>query len=148
MKAFEDGLNMLKDKFCVKQLSHILDGWYLWELVLPTGEKALFVINEYGVHISYHLVSGGNGDRTRAFQKDMRMAKVFANLTLHRSEFADVDVTRSGFNAESAVAAIAKVVKDMSTEEDRVMSSNQKVQPNIIPQNSTRLSITLRSLCL
>ena len=134
MKAFEDGLRLLVNNFSAKRLSHILDGWYLWELVLPTSNKALFVINEYGVHISYHLVSKGNGDRTRAFQKDMRMAKIFADLTLHGP---DVDVARSDFNVESAVAAIVKVVEDKSAEEDRVTSSNQKVQPNIIPQKST-----------
>jgi hypothetical protein len=137
MKAFEDGLRLLVNNFSAKRLSHILDGWYLWELVLPTSNKALFVINEYGVHISYHLVSKGNGDRTRAFQKDMRMAKIFADLTLDGPESVHFDMTRRDFHVESAVTAIVKVVEDKSAEEDRVTSSNQKVQPNIIPQKST-----------
>jgi len=65
------------------------------------------------------------------------MAKIFADLTLDGPESVHFDMTRRDFHVESAVTAIVKVVEDKSAEEDRVTSSNQKVQPNIIPQKST-----------
>jgi hypothetical protein len=132
MKAFEDGLLMLLNHGA-RRLSPILPGWFLWELTLLTGSKVLFVINEEGVHISYHLVSHGDGDKTRAFQADMRMALYFSRVTLNYSDFTLV----------IGVAAIRTFVTQMTSEEDGIMIQNREVQLNFSQQNSTRLSITL-----
>ena len=142
MKAFEDGLRN-SPNFNARRLQRILDGWYLWELTLPTGSKILFVINEEGVHISYHLVSGGDGDKTRAFQRDFRKALLFSSVNMKDLGLSVVDVNSRDFNLESVVAAIREDVNQRSSEEDLKMSANKKVQHNFTQQTSTRLSITL-----